>query len=320
MGDNQLLLHQILSRYGLSTANATPLHSYNNLVYHIESADNRRFSLRICGFPNMKHRSMADEMRWLDFVAQRNPRLAPRPIANEQGELVTVTATPDGDRLSCLFAWIEGTELRGSVTPLHMHKIGQSAAALHNIAKEFVFPDATSDFRSGYRYDQSLMLSHRGWIDEHRNAIGAEKVALLDRAIDYVVAKMNRIGTTRANYGVIHADLHLGNVLVQDGEISIMDFEQLGRGHYRYDLTVMWTELLDEPADFAPLWQSFVAGYTEVAEVPFSQEAALNPFIVAIQLNSLDWIYNATNPAVRVDYGPRLSFYYESIRRRIDEG
>ena len=75
MDDNQSLLQQILDRYGLANAPAFPLHSYNNQVYRIERADNQRFSLRICGFPNMKRRSMEDEMRWLDFVAQRNPRL-----------------------------------------------------------------------------------------------------------------------------------------------------------------------------------------------------------------------------------------------------
>jgi Ser/Thr protein kinase RdoA (MazF antagonist) len=108
MDDNQSLLQQVLDRYGLSTSRAFSLHSYNNQVYRIENADKQSFSLRICGFLNMKHHSMEDEMRWLDFVAQRNPRLAPRPIANQQGELVTVVATPAGDRLACLFAWIEG--------------------------------------------------------------------------------------------------------------------------------------------------------------------------------------------------------------------
>ena len=315
MADKRSLLQQVLADYGLSNARATPLHSYNNQVYCVESADQQRFSLRICGFPNMKPRSMVDEMVWLDFVAQHNPRLAPRPIANDRGEFVTVTATPEGERLSCLFAWIEGQELRGAATPLDLHKMGQSAAALHNIARAFPFPDATSDFRSDYRYDQSLMVSHRDWIEKHRDQIGAEQVALLDRAIDYVVAALDQLGTTHANYGVIHADLHLGNVLVHDGEIAIMDFEQLGRGHYLYDLTVLWTELQNEPQDFEPLWQSFVAGYAEVAEMPFTEPAELNPFIVAIQLNALDWIYNADNPAVRVDYGPKLPFYYASIQR-----
>jgi hypothetical protein len=62
------MLQQILERYGLADATAAPLHSYNNLVDRIESADHRRFSLRICGFPQMQPRAMADEMTWLAKV------------------------------------------------------------------------------------------------------------------------------------------------------------------------------------------------------------------------------------------------------------
>jgi Ser/Thr protein kinase RdoA (MazF antagonist) len=315
MDNNQLLLQQVLDRYGLTGARSFPLRSYNNQVYRVERADGQCFSLRICGFLNMKRSSMEDEMQWLAFVAQHNPRLAPRPIANANGELITVTPAPEGERLSCLFAWIEGRELRGAVQPTHMHQIGCSTAALHNIARQFPFPDASSDFRCSYRYDQALMHSHHSWIDKHRTVIGAENAALLQRAIDYVSAAMDRMGSTPTNYGMIHADLHLGNILVQEDEIMIMDFEQLGRGHFLYDLAVVRNELRKEDAAFAPLWHSFVTGYQAVADLPFAEIAELNPFLVAIQLNDLDWIYNADNPTVRVDYGPRLPAIYTAIRQ-----
>lgn len=318
MDDNHLFLQQVLACYGLAGASVYPLHSYNNFVYRVENANHQRFSLRICGFPKMKRRSMADETIWLDFVAQRNPRLAPRPIANEQGELVTVIPTPAGDRLCCLFAWVEGAELHKAVASADLHKIGRLVATLHNLAREFPFPDAASDFRSGYRYDQSLMHQHRDWIEQHRDAIGPEQVALLERAIDYVLAAMDRMGATPANYGVIHADLTFSNLLVQDGEIYLIDFEQLGRGHYLYDLAVLWSELQAEAGDFAPRWQSFVAGYSEVAALPFRQEEELQPFIMATQLNHLDWFYNSMTPAVRLVYAPGLPSIYAAIQQRLE--
>lgn len=103
---NDQLLQEILADYQLTGATAHPLRSYNNHIYCVERADGQRFSLRICGFPNMKRRNMEDEMRWLDFVAQHDPRLAPRPIANQGGELVTAINTPERQWLCCLFAWI----------------------------------------------------------------------------------------------------------------------------------------------------------------------------------------------------------------------
>ncbi len=318
MDNNQSLLQQVLDRYGLSDATANPLVSYNNQVYRIESANGQRYSLRICGFAEMNRRWFEDELIWLDFVAQRNPRLAPRPIANEQGELVTVIASPEGDRLCCLFAWIEGSELQHDLTPANLREIGRSVAELHNIAREFPFPDATNDFRGEYRYDQSLVRSQREWIEQHRDEIGAENVALLERAVGYVLTEMDRIGQTRATYGFIHADLHFGNLLVQDEQIYVIDFEQLGRGHFLYDFACLWIELPDEEEKFVPLWQSFVAGYSEVTELPFRKEEELSPFIVIGRLNFLDWFYNATNPAVRADKGHLVPITIESIRQRVD--
>lgn len=318
MDNHHSLVQQVLERYGLTDARTFPLRSYNNQVYRVEQADGQCFSLRICGFLNMQRSSMEDEMRWLDFVAQHNPRLAPRPIANKQGELITVIPMPEGERLSCLFAWIEGVEVRSALTPLVMFKIGQSMATLHTIAREFPFPDANSDFRGGYRYDQSLLLSHRDWIDKHGDAIGVENVALLYRTIDQVVAAMERIGTTPANYGMIHADLGFGNMLLHNEQLYIIDFEQLGRGHFLYDFAVLCNELRETTADFEPLWQSFVAGYGEVATLPFHQAEELQPFIIATQLNFLDWFYNSMTPTVRVEFTPQLSTTFAAIRQRIE--
>lgn len=83
-------------------------------------------------------------------------------------ELVTAIDTPAGERLCALFVWVEGTVLQGALTVVELHNLGRSVATLHNIARQFTFPDATCDFRSGYCYDQALMLNHRDWIDKHR--------------------------------------------------------------------------------------------------------------------------------------------------------
>ena len=313
--DNQVSLEQALACYGLTGATVYPLRSYNNSVYRIERADQQRFSLRICGFANMQRRSMEDEMSWLAFVAQHNPRLAPRPIANRQGELVTAIATPAGERLCALFAWVEGHELHQGVTPADLRKIGRLVAKLHAIARQFPFPDAASDFRDGYRYDQSLMHSHYSWIEEKHATIGPANVALLHQAIEYVLAQLERIGATPANYGMIHADLNFGNLLVHEEEVYLIDFEQLGRGHFLYDLVVLWTELREHTTDFASLWQSFVAGYAEVAALPFRSEAELKPFVIATQLNFLDWFYNSMTPTVQAEQAQFVPQTYQLIEQ-----
>ena len=130
---------------------------------------------------------------------------------------------------------------------------------------------------------------------------------------------MDQMGITPANYGVIHADLSFGNLLVQDDEIYIIDFEQLGRGHFLYDLAVLHAELFNDPTTVAALWASLVAGYKEVAPLPFREASELAPFTVATHLNFLDWVYNTTNPTVLTAKAALVPATYASIQRWVDQ-
>ena len=102
------------------------------------------------------------------------------------------------------------------------------------------------------------------------------------------------IDKTPQTYGFIHADLHPGNFIVNDRDIAIIDFDQLGRGHFCYDMAVMMVELFDEGDRFDPLWTSFKTGYQTVTPLPFDEDKALNPFVIAVNLGFLDWVYDST--------------------------
>jgi hypothetical protein len=79
-------------------------------------------------------------------------------------------------------------------------------------------------------------------------------------------------------------------------------------------------ELFDEPEQFPACWQNFRAGYQAVASLPFQDERELDPFVVAVHLAFLDWVYNAPNPAVRQEKMHLVPAVYESIRRRLHTG
>jgi Ser/Thr protein kinase RdoA (MazF antagonist) len=288
-----------------------------NHVYHVEAENGKQYSLRLCSTAFQEKRWLEDELVWLDFVAGRRQVRVPRPIRNRQGDLLTIVCTPAGDRLSCLFEWVEGQPAQQCLTIPVMRRIGRAVAILHQLAREFAFPDKNNHFRHDYRYDSSLVESHRDWIDVHQEEIGAEHVTLLYAAIERLSEELARIGETPDNFGFIHADLHFGNFLVQDGQVSVIDFDQLGRGHYLYDIAVLLVELLNEPEQFPARWQSFLAGYQKVAVLPFRQESELDPFIVAVNLAFLDWVYNTPNPAVREEKMPWVPATYESIQKRL---
>jgi Ser/Thr protein kinase RdoA (MazF antagonist) len=296
------------------------LQGLGNRIYRVEMKKNRRFSLRICPAIFQNRQWLEDELIWLEFVASRNQIQVPRPVRNRQGDLLTVTPTSEGDLLSCVFEWVEGQEVRTCLTIPLMREIGRTVASLHQVARQFTFPAKDNPFRADYRYDSTLAASHRAWIELHQAEIGAENASLLYAAIEQLIAELEHIGETPHNFGFIHADLHFGNFLVQEGRVSVIDFDQLGRGHYLYDIAVLVVELFDDLEQFEPRWQSFIAGYQEVTPLPFHDESELDPFIVAVNLAFLDWVYNAPNPAVRQEKMRWIPATYESIQKRLKIG
>lgn len=177
----------------------------------------------------------------------------------------------------------------------------------------WVSPLRAGDFRRGYQYGSPLAASHCAWIEVRRAAIGEENARLLERAVAWLLAALERIGEARDKYGLIHADLHFGNFLVQDNQVSVIDFDQLGWGHYGYDLAVLKVELRSELGDCAEQWDSLVAGYQQIAPLPFADDRELGVFEVAVHLAFLDWVYNSPNPAVREQMGPRLPATFAAI-------
>jgi Ser/Thr protein kinase RdoA (MazF antagonist) len=311
------ILQAVLERYKLDQAKTHLLGSLWNRVYRVETHNGQLYSLRLCHPVIQESQEVEDELTWLEFVANQGQVRVPRPVRNQGEGLVTTISTGKEKQLSCLFEWVEGEPARKNLTSRVMEQIGQAVGTLHEIAREFGNPLQHKDFRTNYRYDSSLAASHRGWIEEYEAEIGGEKTKLLYTAVEWLIEELTRIGEAGSNFGFIHADLHFGNFLVHDGEVSVIDFDQLGRGHYLYDLAVLMVELDYELTKSTDCWEKFMGGYQQVAALPFGKESELNPFIVAVNLAFLDWVYNTPNPEVRQQMAERLPATYESIRERI---
>lgn len=311
--DRSALLPAILHAYRLSDATPVLLQDTRNSIYRLDTAD-RRYVVRICPDHATIHADLEDEVTWLTYVAQRHLVRVPTPVQNQQGAFITSIDAAGNPFLCCVFEWIEGETASRALSEATCYQIGHAIAQLHQLAKEWIFPTKDVRFRSDYCYDSSLIESHRVWIDTHHKTIGAEQTALVHSAVDYVLHGFDRVGETVANFGFIHADLHLGNFLVHNERIAVIDFDQLGRGHYCYDLAVVLVELLRNTAQWSSLWEKITQGYQQIAPLPFDNESELDPYIVAVQLAFLDWIYNTPNPAVRAQQGTLLPQSYALIR------
>jgi Ser/Thr protein kinase RdoA (MazF antagonist) len=94
---------------------------------------------------------------------------------------------------------------------------------------------------------------------------------VLEHALTLIGERLQRFGSAPERFGLIHADLRLANLLVDDTHLRIIDFDDCGFSWFLYDFATAVSFIEDEPIVPA-LLQAWLAGYARVA--PLSARGA----------------------------------------------
>ncbi len=111
---------------------------------------------------------------------------------------------------------------------------------------------------------------------------------------------MRELGDGNDAFGLIHADLHLGNVLFRAGEARIIDFDDCGRGHWIYEAAVLLHDYRKRE-DWQEMRDALVRGYERVCPLPREQLEQLETFMNARAAMLILWAGSQTshNPFFR---------------------
>ncbi|MFA4133068.1 MULTISPECIES: phosphotransferase [unclassified Brevibacillus] len=59
---------------------------------------------------------------------------------------------------------------------------------------------------------------------------------LYQLAADKILTGLSKLDKNSSNYGIIHGDLHQGNIVFHNGDPRPIDFGRCGFGYYLYDI------------------------------------------------------------------------------------
>ncbi|MCY9592608.1 phosphotransferase [Paenibacillus chitinolyticus] len=199
------------------------------------------------------------EMQWLaDLGAAAGVRVQ-KPVASHEGEWVTSvnldaeSGTQSGVRsgIFCtLLEWIEGRDVgqgesfsRETVTGL-----GRQLGAMHRFSQ--TYPGAAIMKRpryAGAEQNEEMLTRIRSGLS--MDLFREEDLEIVGQTFTRIADKLERHSRSGSSWGLIHADINKGNLIVTDQGLSLIDFCLFGHGYYGYDLAgcalTMKTELRD---------------------------------------------------------------------------
>jgi Ser/Thr protein kinase RdoA (MazF antagonist) len=274
IGPPELIMHRENSVFRVETTSGPHALRLHRLGYHNDEA-------------------LISELAWMDMLAA-NGMNVPRPARTISGAFLGDTGG-NKPRNASLLSWLSGAPLGktgeqlalvGAERSQMFFGIGAEMAKMHKLADAWKTP-------AGYqrpRWDvEGLVGDNPFWgrFWELSFAPETDRIwlrALRDQCQEELVTFQNAGG----NFGLIHADLVRENILVSEGAVSFIDFDDCGFGFRMFDIATALIKNIHEP-DFVALRHALLAGYESIKALPLFEVEALPLFLTLRSLSYLGW-------------------------------
>ena len=283
-----------LESWGISNGVLQLVKHRENTVFRVTDDDGRCFALRAHQAGLHTDDALRSELTWMRALRDDGFPV-PRVLPTSDGELFAVVGAGN-DAIRCsLLEWVDGKLMndlgraeQGMQAELcdRYRRLGALAARLHNHSQSWRPPPGFVR----HCWDEDGLLGNQprmGRFWDHPALTPQQRREFLKARI-VLRGLLKKLGKHESNYGLIHADFLPDNIIVNEDQLTLIDFDDSGYGWHLYE---MGTALL--PQTKQPFFDDIVAAYLEGyrSERAFSREdeEALPAFLMICGLNYLGW-------------------------------
>lgn len=303
-----------LAKYPITVGALRLLNHGFNTIFRVDTTDGRVFALRVNVNSRRSAGNLAAEMAWLAALSNDTDLHVPTPQPNNEGALITWIWMDDlqRDLPVALFGWLPGPNLGRieNASPTQLRAVGRAAAILHTHAANWVMP-ANAQLPL---IDSALMDCPNRLAADHE-LLTPERRIVLDAALAEV-EKHYRELFDDAVPRALHADLHLGNLKWNRGQLSVFDFDDSGMGLPMQDLAIAAYYL--RPA--AHLEAAMLEGYADIAPLPMYSSAQYEAIVASRNLVLLNDMVDTANADFRALLPTYLLSTITKLRNYLDAG
>ena len=282
-----------LRRYdGHPDASVELLNVSENATFLVSDPDNGPSVLRVHRLGYHTEREIASELAWMDALRAEAGVRTPRVLPAADGRRVLTVAEHGSRERHCVrFEFLPGTEPagdgQGELADRHFEELGELTARMHRHARGWSRPAWFSRFHWDYAAAFGDQARWGRWQDGI--GVGPAERRVLARLDEALHARLKAFGQGPERYGLVHADTRLANLLVHQGSVSVIDFDDCGFSWYLYDLGTT-VSFFEHSPEVPGLVDSWLTGYRRAGRLPAGDAAEIWTFIMFRRLLLLAWI------------------------------
>lgn len=217
------------------------------------------------------------ELDLLEHLHQEGVPVA-HALRKTDGELLGWTSTALGERAFALFSYAAGEEVTHDelMTLERSFQLGKAVARLHLAANSFKSNHKRYHLDLKYLVDEPLRLMAQQEDESARVATQEEYERNRDmlaslQPIENLVDTVKALETSNDEFGIVHGDLHPGNIRFDGDQVTFFDFDHCAYGWRAYDVG---------PLSFLPeaKFERFLEGYESVRPLSRGEHESLPVF------------------------------------------
>jgi len=307
MNDN--IITKAAAHYNVQFEDFKYVGGFENFIYEFEKAE----QFYIVRFVHSTHRTFDEvfaELEFVDYLAHNNTNVSTIIHTDEDELLVKIDTENDEYFTVCAFTKAPGTFVkREDVNDEFLYNFGVAVGKLHALSKEF----------------QPVHKRYH-WFEEDYIGIGRRNLPeeyhyIIEKAEQHQ-AKLKRYPMDHDGYGLIHTDLHFGNMFYDGQKLTFFDFDDASYKHFISDIAIIVFYIFafgDTPDDVVnentiELLKPFVKGYETQNKLDKYWFEQLNEFLKLREIIVFMVMYAAgeeyrTRPFIQSyfkKYGPRI--------------
>jgi Ser/Thr protein kinase RdoA (MazF antagonist) len=143
------------------------------------------------------------------------------------------------------------------------------------------------------------------WPAVEDGRIDAWSYRTLQSSIAWLTGEICRVTPSHETYGLIHGDLHRGNFLLHNNQISLIDFSMSAFGYYTYDLGTCLSNI--RTANH----HTFLENYSRYFPLPDGYERLVEAYFIGSWVAAFSlWISDADSQEALVQRVPMIANKY----------
>lgn len=254
-----------------------------NFLFGFQNAG-RAYVLRFVEAAQRSVEAIAAELAFVEYLAARGIRAAP-PVRSIAGNLIETADTQLGGFNAIVFERLPGEQYAlEELTPNQVTRWGRALAELHTAAEGY------RDSRRPTWQDQLKFVRERLTIRDDD----------LRTALRRIVEQLEEIPVSHQSFGLIHFDFELDNLVWNDGQIGIVDFDDCAFCWFAADIAFALRHLFGDSATQVNLQldpvQRFLEGYRTVREIGDTELERIPLFLEMHNLITLARIQDSLEP------------------------